>query len=175
YISELKKIYTEQGINAAKEAKVKLTNVTAEDIFNSMNDYILDGMPCDRVNEIITSNNEKELPDAFLRRCFFHYIEFPDEATMREIIAVHFPNISATLVNEALQVFFKLREIPNLKKPPSTSELIDWLSLLMADDMPEDVLRNRDTSKAIPPLYGALIKNEQDVQLLERLAFMSRR
>ncbi|PIL47771.1 ATP-binding protein [Acinetobacter baumannii] len=124
---------------------------------------------------IITSNNEKELPDAFLRRCFFHYIEFPDEATMREIISVHFPNISATLVNEALQVFFKLREIPNLKKPPSTSELIDWLSLLMADDMPEDVLRNRDTSKAIPPLYGALIKNEQDVQLLERLAFMSRR
>lgn len=101
------------------------------------------------------------MPDAFLRRCFFHYIEFPDEATMREIISVHFPNISATLVNEALQVFFKLREIPNLKKPPSTSELIDWLSLLMADDMPEDVLRNRDTSKAIPPLYGALIKTNK--------------
>ena len=118
---------------------------------------------------------EKELPDAFLRRCFFHYIEFPDDATMREIIDVHFPQISTALVNEALQVFFKLRQVPGLKKPPSTSELIDWLSLLMADDMPEDVLRNHDKSKAIPPLYGALIKNEQDVQLLERLAFMSRR
>ena len=124
---------------------------------------------------IITSNNEKELPDAFLRRCFFHYIEFPDEATMREIIDVHFPQISNTLVNEALQIFFKLRQVPNLKKPPSTSELIDWLSLLMADDMPEDILRNHDRTKAIPPLYGALIKNEQDVQLLERLAFMTRR
>ncbi len=124
---------------------------------------------------IITSNNEKELPDAFLRRCFFHYIEFPDEATMRQIIDVHFPQIRETLVSEALQVFFKLRDVPGLKKPPSTSELIDWLSLLMADDMPEDVLRNRDPKSAIPPLYGALIKNEQDVQLLERLAFMSRR
>lgn len=124
---------------------------------------------------IITSNNEKELPDAFLRRCFFHYIEFPDEATMREIIDVHFPKISVTLVNEALKIFFKLRQISGLKKPPSTSELIDWLSLLMADDMPENVLRQHDKSKAIPPLYGALIKNEQDVQLLERLAFMSRR
>lgn len=124
---------------------------------------------------IITSNNEKELPDAFLRRCFFHYIEFPDEATMRDIIDVHFPKISATLVNEALKIFFKLRQISGLKKPPSTSELIDWLSLLMADDMPENVLRQHDKSKAIPPLYGALIKNEQDVQLLERLAFMSRR
>lgn len=124
---------------------------------------------------IITSNNEKELPDAFLRRCFFHYIEFPDEATMRQIIAVHFPNIRESLVSDALQIFFKLRDVPALKKPPSTSELIDWLSLLMADDMPEDVLRNRDPKTAIPPLYGALIKNEQDVQLLERLAFMSRR
>lgn len=124
---------------------------------------------------IITSNNEKELPDAFLRRCFFHYIEFPDEATMRQIIEVHFPNIRASLVSDALQIFFKLRDVPGLKKPPSTSELIDWLSLLMADDMPEDVLRNRDPKTAIPPLYGALIKNEQDVQLLERLAFMSRR
>ena len=123
---------------------------------------------------IITSNNEKELPDAFLRRCFFHYIEFPDEATMREIIDVHFPKISTTLVNEALQTFFKLRKVPGLKKPPSTSELIDWLSLLMADDMPEDILR-QDKAKAVLPLYGALIKNEQDVQLLERLAFMSRR
>ena len=124
---------------------------------------------------IITSNNEKELPDAFLRRCFFHYIEFPDEATMRQIIDVHFPNIREGLVSEALQIFFKLRDVPGLKKPPSTSELIDWLSLLMADDMPEDVLRKRDPKTAIPPLYGALIKNEQDVQLLERLAFMSRR
>lgn len=124
---------------------------------------------------IITSNNEKELPDAFLRRCFFHYIDFPDEATMRQIIAVHFPNIRETLVSEALQIFFKLRQVSGLKKPPSTSELIDWLSLLMADDMPEEVLRNRDPKSAIPPLYGALIKNEQDVQLLERLAFMSRR
>lgn len=124
---------------------------------------------------IITSNNEKELPDAFLRRCFFHYIEFPNEATMRQIIDVHFPNIRETLVSEALQIFFKLRDVPGLKKPPSTSELIDWLSLLMADDMPEDVLRKRDPKSAIPPLYGALIKNEQDVQLLERLAFMTRR
>ncbi len=124
---------------------------------------------------IITSNNEKELPDAFLRRCFFHYIEFPTEATMRQIIDVHFPNIRETLVSEALQIFFKLRDVPGLKKPPSTSELIDWLSLLMADDMPEDVLRKRDPKSAIPPLYGALIKNEQDVQLLERLAFMTRR
>lgn len=124
---------------------------------------------------IITSNNEKELPDAFLRRCFFHYIDFPDEATMRQIIEVHFPKISARLVNDALQVFFKLRQMPGLKKPPSTSELIDWLSLLMADDMPADLLSKHDQSKAIPPLYGALLKNEQDVQLLERLAFMSRR
>ena len=124
---------------------------------------------------IITSNNEKELPDAFLRRCFFHYIEFPDEATMRQIIEVHFPNISGQLVNQALEIFFKLRQMPGLKKPPSTSELIDWLSLLMADDMPDDILAQHDSSKAIPPLYGALLKNEQDVQLLERLAFMSRR
>ena len=124
---------------------------------------------------IITSNNEKELPDAFLRRCFFHYIEFPDEVTMRQIIEVHFPNISGQLVNQALEIFFKLRQMPGLKKPPSTSELIDWLSLLMADDMPDDILAQHDPSKAIPPLYGALLKNEQDVQLLERLAFMSRR
>lgn len=124
---------------------------------------------------IISSNNEKELPDAFLRRCFFHYIEFPDEVTMREIIDVHFPNISTRLVNDALKMFFQTRQIPGLKKPPSTSELIDWLSLLMADDMPENILSQQDKSKNIPPLYGALIKNEQDVQLLERLAFMSRR
>lgn len=124
---------------------------------------------------IITSNNEKELPDAFLRRCFFHYIDFPNQAVMRQIIDVHFPKIRETLVSEALQVFFKLRDVPGLKKPPSTSELIDWLTLLMADDMPEDALRNHDPKTAIPPLYGALIKNEQDLQLLERLAFMARR
>ena len=124
---------------------------------------------------IITSNNEKDLPDAFLRRCFFHYIQFPDEATMRQIIQVHFPDIRETLVSEALQIFFKLRAVTGLKKPPSTSELIDWLTLLMADDLPEDTLRNRDARSALPPLYGALIKNEQDVSLLERLAFMLKR
>ena len=124
---------------------------------------------------IITSNNEKELPDAFLRRCFFHFINFPSKETMKEIIDVHYPDIQASLVQEALQVFFELREIPGLKKKPSTSELIDWLKLLMADDIPDEVLKNRDQSKAIPPLYGALLKNEQDVQLLERLAFMHRR
>ena len=124
---------------------------------------------------IITSNNEKELPDAFLRRCFFHFINFPDKETMKEIIAVHYPKIKKNLVQEALEVFFELREIPGLKKKPSTSELIDWLKLLMADDIPDEVLKNRDQTKAIPPLYGALLKNEQDVQLLERLAFMHRR
>jgi len=124
---------------------------------------------------IITSNNEKELPDAFLRRCFFHYIDFPNEETMRQIIDVHFSSIKESLVSEALQIFFKLRQVSGLKKPPSTSELIDWLTLLMADDMPEEVLRNRDPKTAIPPLHGALIKNEQDVHLLERLAFMTRR
>jgi len=124
---------------------------------------------------IITSNNEKELPDAFLRRCFFHFINFPNKETMKDIIAVHYPGIQKSLVQEALEVFFELRDIPGLKKKPSTSELIDWLKLLMADDMPDEVLKNRDQSKAIPPLYGALLKNEQDVQLLERLAFMHRR
>ena len=124
---------------------------------------------------IITSNNEKELPDAFLRRCFFHYINFPDKATMKAIVDVHYPDISQTLVAEAMQMFFDVRAIPGLKKKPSTSELIDWLKLLMADEIPEDLLANRDRTKAIPPLYGALLKNEQDVQLLERLAFMSRR
>lgn len=124
---------------------------------------------------IITSNNEKELPDAFLRRCFFHFINFPDRDTMQDIIAVHYPDIQKNLVNEALEVFFELRTVPGLKKRPSTSELIDWLKLLMSDDIPEDVLSNRDQSKAIPPLYGALLKNEQDVSLLERLAFMHRR
>ncbi|MEY2909887.1 MAG: hypothetical protein RLZZ602_2410 [Pseudomonadota bacterium] len=124
---------------------------------------------------IITSNNEKELPDAFLRRCFFHFINFPDRDTMRQIVDVHHPSIAQALVAEALEVFFELRSIPGLKKKPSTSELIDWLKLLMADEIPDEVLKNRDPTKAIPPLYGALLKNEQDVQLLERLAFMHRR
>ena len=124
---------------------------------------------------IITSNNEKELPDAFLRRCFFHYINFPDKHTMKAIVDVHYPEISQSLVAEAMQMFFDLREIPGLKKKPSTSELIDWLKLLMADEMPQDLLANRDPTKAIPPLYGALLKNEQDVQLLERLAFLAHR
>ena len=124
---------------------------------------------------IITSNNEKELPDAFLRRCFFHFINFPDRDTMREIIQVHYPDIAKELVGEAMEVFFDVRAIPGLKKKPSTSELIDWLKLLMADDIPDEILKDRDPTKAIPPLYGALLKNEQDVHLLERLAFMHRR
>ena len=124
---------------------------------------------------LITSNNEKELPDAFLRRCFFHYIAFPDRETLKRIVDVHFPGISGSLVREALEVFFQLREIPGLKKRPSTSELIDWIKLLLADEVPESVLRERDPRRAIPPLAGALVKNEQDVMLLERLAFMSRR
>ncbi len=124
---------------------------------------------------VITSNNEKELPDAFLRRCFFHYIQFPDRETMQEIVDVHHPDIKKDLVKEAMEIFFDVRKVPGLKKKPSTSELIDWLKLLMADDIPDEILTNRDTSKAIPPLYGALVKNEQDVQLLERLAFMNRR
>ncbi len=124
---------------------------------------------------VITSNNEKELPDAFLRRCFFHYIVFPDAATLEKIIAVHYPDIDKALVDEALAMFFQLRDLPNIKKKPSTSELIDWLKLLLADRIPASALRERDPGKAIPPLYGALIKNEQDVQLLERLAFMHRR
>jgi len=124
---------------------------------------------------IITSNNEKELPDAFLRRCFFHFINFPDRETMREIVDVHYPHITQELVQEAMEMFFDLRAIPGLKKKPSTSELIDWLKLLMADDIPDEILKDRDPTKAIPPLYGALLKNEQDVHLLERLAFMHRR
>ena len=124
---------------------------------------------------IITSNNEKELPDAFLRRCFFHYIAFPDRDTLQRIVDVHYPNIKKDLVAEALDVFFEVRKVPGLKKKPSTSELVDWLKLLMADNIGEAVLRERDPTKAIPPLAGALVKNEQDVQLLERLAFMSRR
>ena len=124
---------------------------------------------------IITSNNEKELPDAFLRRCFFHYISFPDRETMQEIVKVHHPKIKQKLVKEALDIFFDVRKVPGLKKKPATSELVDWLKLLMSDDLPDEILKNRDATKAIPPLYGALIKNEQDVQLLERLAFMARR
>ena len=124
---------------------------------------------------VITSNNEKELPDAFLRRCFFHYINFPDRATLERIIAVHYPGLTGTLVGNALEMFLQLREVPGLKKRPSTSELIDWLKLLLADDLAAQALHERDPAKAIPPLYGALVKNEQDVQLLERLAFMHRR
>ncbi|NVJ97582.1 MAG: MoxR family ATPase [Alphaproteobacteria bacterium] len=124
---------------------------------------------------IITSNNEKELPDAFLRRCFFHFIKFPDPETMKDIIAVHYPDIQQALVREALNIFFDMREVPGLKKKPSTSELLDWLKLLMAEDLPLDVLKSKDPSKLIPPLHGALLKNEQDVHLFERLAFMNRR
>jgi len=124
---------------------------------------------------VITSNNEKELPDAFLRRCFFHYIKFPDRDTMREIVDVHYPGIQKTLVTKAMDVFYEIREVPGLKKKPSTSELLDWLKLLLNEDMPLDVLQSRDPTKAIPPLHGALLKNEQDVMLFERLAFMSRR
>jgi MoxR-like ATPase len=124
---------------------------------------------------IITSNNEKELPDAFLRRCFFHYIQFPDKDTMEDIVNVHYPDIKQTLVKEALDLFFDVRKVPGLKKKPSTSELIDWLKLLVADDLSAEALLEKDSSKAIPPLYGALLKNEQDVHLLDRLAFMSRR
>ena len=124
---------------------------------------------------IITSNNEKELPDAFLRRCFFHYIRFPDPDTMRAIIDVHFPGIKQRLVAEALKLFYEIREVPGLKKKPSTSELLDWLKLLMVEDIGPETLRERDPKKLIPPLHGALIKNEQDVHLFERLAFMTRR
>jgi MoxR-like ATPase len=124
---------------------------------------------------IITSNNEKELPDAFLRRCFFHYIRFPDRETMERIVAVHHPDVQKNLVREALTVFFELREVPGLKKRPSTSELLDWIKLLMADDISPEALRSKDVKTAIPPLYGALLKNEQDVHMLERLAFLARR
>ena len=124
---------------------------------------------------VITSNNEKELPDAFLRRCFFHYIKFPDRDTMQAIVDVHFPGIQKILVSKAMDVFYEVREVPGLKKKPSTSELLDWLKLLLAEDMPLDVLQNRDPTKAIPPLHGALLKTEQDVMLVERLAFMARR
>ena len=124
---------------------------------------------------IITSNNEKELPDAFLRRCFFHYIRFPDADTMREIVDIHHPKLKKHLLERALQVFFDLREAPGLKKKPSTSELLDWIKLLVAEDVPPEALRSDDRKTAIPPLYGALLKNEQDVHLLERLLFLDRR
>ena len=124
---------------------------------------------------MITSNNEKELPDAFLRRCFFHYIKFPDRDTMTKIIDVHYPKIMDKLVHEALNIFYQIRDVPGLKKKPSTSELLDWLKLLMADDITAETLRERDPTKLIPPLHGALLKNEQDVHLFERLAFLARR
>ena len=123
---------------------------------------------------MITSNNEKELPDAFLRRCFFHYIKFPDKETMQKIVDVHFPGLKKELLKEALEVFFQMREIPGLKKKPSTSELLDWLKLLLAEDIPPEALKAKDSKSVIPPLHGALLKNEQDVQLFERLVFMAR-
>src|ERR1700704_709191 len=124
---------------------------------------------------MITSNNEKELPDAFLRRCFFHYIKFPDPETMGRIVDVHFPNIKKRMVEEALRIFFEVREVPGLKKKPSTWKLLAWLKLLLNEDMTPEMLRERDPRKLIPPLHGALLKNEQDVHLFERLAFLSRR
>ncbi len=122
----------------------------------------------------ITSNNEKELPDAFLRRCFFHYIRFPDKETMEKIVQVHYPHLKKSLLREAMEVFFEVREVPGLKKKPSTSELLDWLKLLLAEDIPPDALRAKDRKTIIPPLHGALLKNEQDVHLFERLVFMTR-
>jgi len=124
---------------------------------------------------IITSNNEKELPDAFLRRCFFHFIAFPDEETMERIVQVHFPDLKSRLLSEALRVFYEVRQVPGLKKKPSTSELLDWLKLLLVEDLDPAVLRERDARKLIPPLHGALLKNEQDVQVFEKLAFLARR
>ncbi|MBT1063270.1 MoxR family ATPase [Bowmanella sp. Y26] len=124
---------------------------------------------------IITSNNEKELPDAFLRRCFFHYIRFPEHEEMRRIVEVHFPKLKQELLNQALESFFNLRDMPGLKKKPSTSELIDWLKLLVAEDIPPEALQRKDAKQSIPPLYGALLKNEQDIHLFEKLAFMAKR
>jgi len=124
---------------------------------------------------VITSNNEKELPDAFLRRCFFHYIKFPDKDTMQSIVDVHYPDLKKTLLKEAMEAFYQIREIPGLKKKPSTSELLDWLKLLLAEDIPPEALKSQDNKQVIPPLHGALLKNEQDVHLFERLAFLSRR
>ncbi len=124
---------------------------------------------------VITSNNEKELPDAFLRRCFFHYIKFPDKGTMEKIVDVHYPGLKKTLLKEALEAFYKVRDVPGLKKKPSTSELLDWIKLLVAEDIPAEALRAEDSRKAIPPLHGALLKNEQDVHLFEQLVFLDRR
>ena len=124
---------------------------------------------------IITSNNEKELPDAFLRRCFFHYIQFPNPEEMQEIVNVHFPDLKKKLLDEALKAFFEIRDVPGLKKKPSTSELIDWLKILVAEDIPPEALHSKDGKAAIPPLYGALLKNEQDIHLFEKLVFMARR
>lgn len=124
---------------------------------------------------IITSNNEKELPDAFLRRCFFHYIKFPNEETMTRIVDVHYPGLKKALLKEALEVFYHVRDVPGLKKKPSTSELLDWIKLLLAEDIPADALRDKDSRKSIPPLHGALLKNEQDVHLFEQLVFLDRR
>ena len=124
---------------------------------------------------IITSNNEKELPDAFLRRCFFHYIKFPDQETMKQIVEVHFPRLKKTVLTEALTSFFEIREVPGIKKKPSTSEFLDWLKLLLSEDIPIETLKSKDNKKIIPPLHGALLKNEQDVHLFERLVFLSRR
>jgi MoxR-like ATPase len=124
---------------------------------------------------VITSNNEKELPDAFLRRCFFHYIKFPDKETMSRIVDVHFPDLKKNLLSEALNAFYKVRDVPGLKKKPSTSELLDWIKLLLAEDVPPELLNAKDSRKAIPPLYGALLKNEQDVHLFEQLVFLDRR
>ena len=124
---------------------------------------------------IITSNNEKELPDAFLRRCFFHYIKFPDKNTMKKIVDVHFPKLKKMLLKEALDTFYRVRDVPGLKKKPSTSELLDWVKLLLAEDVPAEALRNKDNKKSIPPFYGALLKNEQDVHLFEQLIFMESR
>jgi len=124
---------------------------------------------------VITSNNEKELPDAFLRRCFFHYIRFPDKKTMEQIVDVHYPGLKKSLLKEALDAFYKVRDVPGLKKKPSTSELLDWIKLLLAEDIPPEALRAENQRKAIPPLYGALLKNEQDVHLFEQLVFLNRR
>ncbi|MDJ0918246.1 MAG: MoxR family ATPase [Woeseiaceae bacterium] len=123
---------------------------------------------------VITSNNEKELPDAFLRRCFFHFIKFPDQETMASIVDVHFPNLKKDLLSAALHAFYKVRDVPGLKKKPSTSELLDWIKLLLAEDIPPEALTGTDKRKAIPPMYGALLKNEQDVHLFERLVFLDR-
>ncbi len=124
---------------------------------------------------IITSNNEKELPDAFLRRCFFHYIRFPDRQTMEKIVDVHFPKLKKNLLREALEAFYRIRDVPGLRKKPSTSELLDWIKLLLAEDIPPEALRSDDSRKAVPPMYGALLKNEQDVHLFEQLVFLDRR